>query len=115
MQADIAAVEDLYRRLIGAWNDRDAKAMAGLYTSRGAQVGFDGSAMETPASIESHLAPIFRDHPTARFIVKVRETRLIGTDAAILRAVAGMVKPDALDIIPDRNAIQTMVASRGDT
>ncbi|WP_199698795.1 SgcJ/EcaC family oxidoreductase [Aurantiacibacter zhengii] len=75
---------------------------------------FDGSTANGPDEIEAHLRPIFSDHPTARFIGKVREVRLVGEDTALLRAVAGIVPPDENHIKSDRNAIQTLVASKTD-
>jgi uncharacterized protein (TIGR02246 family) len=107
-----AAVEALYRQLLDAWNARDARGMASLYAPAGGQVGFDGSPANGPAEIENLLAPIFKDHPTARFIAKVREVRMLGADAALLRAVAGMVPPGKSDLLPERNAVQTLVAAR---
>ena len=112
MTNDLDGVEDLYRDLLDTWNRRDAKAMAALYGSKGSQVGFDGSTANGPAEIETLLKPIFADHPTARFVAKVREVRALGTGAALLRAVAGMIPPGKTEIMPERNAVQTLVASR---
>ena len=106
------AVRDLYEDLLDAWNRRDAKGMAALYAPSGGQVGFDGSTANRPKEIEALLTPIFADHPTARFVALVREVRAVGSDAALLRAVVGMIPPGKSDIMPDRNAIQTLVASR---
>jgi uncharacterized protein (TIGR02246 family) len=64
------------------------------------------------AQIEAHLAPIFRDHPTAAFIAKVREVRPLSAEVAVLRAVAGMVPPGQSDLNPALNTIQTLVAAR---
>lgn len=111
MSNTIQQVEILYHKLLEAWNARDASAMARLYAPHGGQVGFDGSVANGPAEIEALMAPIFRDHPTARFVAKIREVRSLGANAAILRAVAGMITPGKHDIMPERNAIQTLVAS----
>ena len=110
--SDREDVESLYRELLGAWNSRDARAMAGLYAAQGGQVGFDGSTANGPAEIEALLTPIFKDHPTARYVAKVREVRLLAPDVALLRGVAGMVPPGKKNLMPERNAIQTLVASR---
>lgn len=110
--SDSDAIESLYRRLLGAWNSRDAHAMASLYAPRGSQVGFDGGTANGPSEIEGLLAPIFKSHPTARYVAKVREVRMLGADVALLRGVAGMVPRDKQELMPERNAIQTMVASR---
>ena len=112
MTDSLDGVRALYEDLLDAWNRRDARAMAALYAPKGGQVGFDGSTANTPAEIEAMLAPIFADHPTARFVAKVREVRALGPDAALLRAVVGMIPPGKSDIIPERNAVQSLVASR---
>jgi uncharacterized protein (TIGR02246 family) len=114
MDDQLKNVARLYERLIDAWNGRDAAGMAALYAPKGSQVGFDGSIANGPGEIEALLKPIFADHPTARFVTRIRETRAIGPDTAMLRAVAGMIPPGGTDIMPERNAIQTLVASRDD-
>jgi uncharacterized protein (TIGR02246 family) len=107
-------IVSLHTALLDAWNRRDANAMAQLYADNGPQVGFDGSEMSTPPAIRAHLEPIFRDHPTARFVAKVREVRRIGDNTLLLRAVAGMVPPGQSKVKPEVNAIQTLVASKDD-
>ena len=112
MPDQLEQVRRLHADLLAAWNGRDSKAWAALFAEQGGQVGFDGSTANTPSEIERQLRPIFADHPTARYVAKVREVRSIGPDAALLRAVAGMVPPGKRHIMPERNAIQTLVASR---
>jgi uncharacterized protein (TIGR02246 family) len=102
----------LYEALINSWNNRDAKGMAGLYANGGGQIGFDGSQISGPADIEKHLAPIFRDHPTARFVFIVREVKLLGEAVGLVRAIAGMVPRDSSEINSSLNAVQTMLARK---
>jgi uncharacterized protein (TIGR02246 family) len=45
----------------------------------------------------------------------VRSVRRIGSDSALLRAVSGVVPAGQRDINPELNAIQSLVAQRGDT
>lgn len=74
------AVRDLYRRLLEAWNERDAERYGTLFADDGLMIGFDGS----PASgsgVTDHLRPIFKDHPTASFVAKVRSVRGAGSSA----------------------------------
>ena len=111
---DAEQIRSLHTALLDAWNRRDARGMAELFAENGSMVGFDGSQANAPAEILSHLDPIFRDHPTARFVAKVREVRTIGEGSALLRADAGMIPPGQSKIKPDRNAIQTLVASKRD-
>lgn len=103
-------INTLYQKLIQSWNKRDAKGMAELFTDQGIQIGFDGSKVIGEAEILSHLTPIFENHPTAPFVTKVKDIRAIGTDAAILQAIAGMIPPGKTDIEPSVNALQTLVA-----
>jgi uncharacterized protein (TIGR02246 family) len=104
-------VVDLYEQLLTAWNNRDADAFAALFTSDGAMVGFDGSQASGP-EIAAHLAPVFADHPTAAYVAKVRATRALGPDAALLRAIAGMVPPGQDALKPAVNAVHSLVAER---
>ncbi|MEJ0060926.1 MAG: SgcJ/EcaC family oxidoreductase [Terricaulis sp.] len=110
----IAELTALHAALLNAWNARDAAAMAGLYAEDGSQIGFDGSQADGRAEILNQLTPIFRDHPTARFVWKVREVRMLGEDVGLLRAVVGMVPPGKTEIKPEINAVQSLIASRSD-
>ncbi|HWB85072.1 MAG TPA: SgcJ/EcaC family oxidoreductase [Bryobacteraceae bacterium] len=105
-------VAHLYQDLLDAWNHRDARAMAALFSEDSTVIGFDGSTMNGPAEIEASLAPIFAHHPTAAYISKVRSIRVLTDDVAVLHAVVGMVPPGKADINPAVNAIQILVAIR---
>src|SRR5690606_19375621 len=76
----------------------------------GSVIGFDGSLMNGRAEIEATLGPIFADHPTATYVSKVREVRLLAPTVALLRAAVGMVPPGQSQINPAVNAIQSLVA-----
>lgn len=103
-------VRSLYARIIKGWNERNAKAMAAPFAKDGSMVGFDGSQVAGREGIVEHLSPIFASHPTAPYVTIVRSVRMMGTDAAVLRAIAGMVPPGKSDIEPALHAIQTVVA-----
>lgn len=113
--ADAAAeaARDLYERLIAAWNRRDAHGYATLFASDGAVIGFDGSQM-SGSQIEEQLTQIFKDHPTAAYVTKVREVRGLGSgdSAVVLRAIVGMVPPGQTELNPAVNAVQSMVAEK---
>jgi uncharacterized protein (TIGR02246 family) len=100
----------LYQELLDAWNNRDAAAYARLFSEEGNIIGFDGSTANGRAEIEGHLKPIFADHPTARYVSKVRDVRELSSGTALLRAVASMVPPGKDRLMAERNAIQTLVA-----
>jgi uncharacterized protein (TIGR02246 family) len=100
----------LYEQILIAWNQRDAAAMAAQFEEGGNLVGYDGSQADSRATIEDHLRPIFADHPTAAYVAKVREIRMLSSNVGILRAVVAMIPPDSEDVNPAGNTIQTLVA-----
>jgi uncharacterized protein (TIGR02246 family) len=103
-------IRRLYEQILLAWNQRDAPAMATYFEEEGNLVGFDGSQADSRAAIEDHLRPIFADHPTAAYVAKVREVRMLGSNVGILRAVVGTIPPGTDDLSPTGNTIQTLVA-----
>lgn len=100
----------LYQNLLDAWNNRNARGMADLFTEDGESIGFDGSQSIGRDEIFSHLKPIFEHHPTAKFVSKVKGVRFPASDVAILRAIAGMVPPGQSDINPKVNTHHTLIA-----
>jgi uncharacterized protein (TIGR02246 family) len=109
---DESAVRALYEALLSAWNERDAGGYADCFASDGHTVGFDGSQLDGRTEIEQSLSRIFMDHPTAAYVSKVRGIQFLSPDVALLRAVVGMVRAGRSDLIPDVNAVQSMVAVR---
>jgi uncharacterized protein (TIGR02246 family) len=107
------AVSGLYHQLLDSWNRHSADDFAACFTEDGSSVGFDGSEMNGRGEIQAALARIFADHVTAAYISIVREVRFLAPDVAMLRAVVGMIPPGKSDINPERNAIQSLVAVRG--
>lgn len=110
----ISEVQAIYNQLIEAWNNRNAHRMAELFTDSGESIGFDGSQSIGSEEIFSHLKPIFDSHPTAPYIIKVKDVRSLGSDAAILRAIAGMVPPGETAIKPELNTHQTLIVVKKD-
>jgi uncharacterized protein (TIGR02246 family) len=108
-------VHGIYQKLIDGWNNRDAQKMAEQFAEQGVQIGFDGSKVIGQEEILSHLKPIFEHHPTAPYVTKVKDIRPLGTDAAILQAIVGMIPPGKTDIEPTVNAHQTLVVVKKDT
>ncbi|HEX6305394.1 MAG TPA: SgcJ/EcaC family oxidoreductase [Anaerolineales bacterium] len=107
-------IKSLYQRLLDCWNQRTAEGYAELFSEDGNVVGFDGSQMNGRREIASELGRIFADHQIATYVAKVREVRFLTGEVAVLRAVVGMVPPGQNDINPAANAVQTLVAVRGE-
>jgi uncharacterized protein (TIGR02246 family) len=106
-------VRALYERLLEGWNQASADAFAAAFAEDGEVVGFDGSQIAGRAAIAAEMGRIFADHPTGRYVGKVRGIRSLAPDAAILRAVAGVVPDGRSDIEPALNSVQALVAQRG--
>lgn len=109
---DLDAVRGLYRRILDGWNARDGRAFADPFHDDGEAVGFDGTVHSGRDRIAARLGRIFAGRPTARYVAEVRDVRVVGPGAAVLRAVAGTVPPGASDLDPDANSVQTLTASR---
>lgn len=104
-------ITELYQRLINAWNKRDASGMAELFMDEGEMIGFDGSLASGNNGVFTHLEPIFASYPTPPFVSKIKDIRSLGSaNAAILRAIVGMVPPGREELEPSLNAHQTLVA-----
>jgi uncharacterized protein (TIGR02246 family) len=103
----------LYDGLLDAWNRQNAEQFARLFEDDAVVIGFDGSLMIGRDAILEELGRIFADHPTARYVAKVREVRVLADGVVLLRAVVGMVPPGASDINPTTNAHQTLIARGG--
>jgi uncharacterized protein (TIGR02246 family) len=108
--ATATAVQGLYKDLINSWNQYSAAGFSELFMDDGSLVGFDGSQVNGRQAIHDHLQGIFADHRPATFVFIIREVRAIAPTVAMLRAVVSMVPPDGSDIMPEVNAIQTMLA-----
>jgi len=105
-------VRELYRKLLEAWDKRNARDYAILFAPDAILVGFDGTQVFGQKNIGAHISQVFSHHQTARYVSIVRSVRAVTSEVAALSAVAGMVPPDKTDINPDVNAVQTMVAAR---
>ena len=112
IQTDAAAVEDLHGRILGAWNSQDAAAYAEQCTDAAVVIGFDGSEMHGRQEIADQLGAIFADHQVASYVRIVRGVRKVGDGVALLHALVGMVPPGGDDVMPDRNAVQLLLAVR---
>src|SRR5829696_9848681 len=108
MNAEEAA-RRLYGQLIDGWNAHDAQEMADAIAPDGLVVGFDGSQMLGADAVAAELGAVFADHETASYVTKVRSVTELGSDAALLHAVSGMVPPGGSELMEERNQIQTVV------
>lgn len=109
-----ASVRALYERVLEGWNRASAEAFAASFAEDGEVVGFDGSETRGRSAIAEEMGRIFADHATGRYVGKVRSVRALGSAAALLRAVAGVVPAGRSELEPSLNAVQTVVAEERD-
>jgi uncharacterized protein (TIGR02246 family) len=107
------AARDLYRRMLDAWNARDADGYGALFAPDATVIGFDGSQVDGAHTAE-HVGSVFADHATAAYVAKVREVRSLAPDVVLLRAIVGMVPPGQDALNPKTNAVQTVLAAQRD-
>jgi uncharacterized protein (TIGR02246 family) len=107
---DEKAISALYHQMLEGWNRRDAEAFAAGFLDDGVVIGFDGSQHLERAQLISDLTRIFADHPTGRYVARIKDVRLLTPEVGVLRAAVGMVPTGRSDIEPKLNTIQSVVA-----
>lgn len=107
---ELNEIKALYQKLIQAWNNRNAQEMADQFTAQGELIGFDGSQVIGRDNIFAHVQPIFANHPTPPFTSIVKDMRQLGTGVVRLRAIVGMIPPGKMELDPQLNAHQTLIA-----
>jgi uncharacterized protein (TIGR02246 family) len=113
--ADEAAVRDLYRRLLDGWNEGSGSAFAAPFAEDGDLVAFDGTHFEGREEISAFHQELFdRWMKGTRLVGEVRDVRFLGPDAAVVHAVGGTVMRGKTEPSPERDSIQTLVATRED-
>jgi len=105
-------VREIYRQLLQAWDKRNARDYALLFTADGYIVGFDGSQVSGQNEIGAHVTKVFSHHQTGRYTSIVRSVSSLTPDVAMLTAVVGTVPARKEELEPALNAVQTMIAVR---
>jgi uncharacterized protein (TIGR02246 family) len=107
-------VRALYERILEGWNKASGDDFASPFAEDGEVIGFDGSQNKGRAVIAEEMNKIFSDHATGRYIGKVRSVRFLGPQAALLRAVAGIVPAGESELDPKFNSVQALVAEHAE-
>jgi uncharacterized protein (TIGR02246 family) len=110
---DEAAVRDVYRQLMDAWNQGSGAAMAAVFTADGHLIGFDGTHLEGREEIAPFHQRLFDKWlKGSRLVGQVTDVRFLGPDTAVLHAVGGTVLRGKRAPAPERDSIQTLVVTR---
>jgi uncharacterized protein (TIGR02246 family) len=112
---DEAAVRDVYQQFMEAWNRGSGTALAQVFTQDGDLVGFDGTHLKGRRDIAQFHQRLFdRWLKGSRLVGKVIDVRFLAADVALIHAVGGTVLRGRRSPAPERDSIQTLVATRDD-
>jgi uncharacterized protein (TIGR02246 family) len=111
--ADEAAVRVLYRELMEGWNRGSGEAFAAVFTDDGDLVGFDGTHLKGRAEIATFHQELFdKWMKGTRLVGQVKDVRFLSSDVALMHTVGSTVMRGKTEPAPERDSIQTLVATR---
>ncbi len=91
------AVRESAAAFAKAFNEGDAKAVAGFWTTDGEYASEDGLVVRGRDSIEKAYTQFFRQHPQARIEAEISEIRLLGRFVAQEQGHLKLFLPDATE------------------
>jgi uncharacterized protein (TIGR02246 family) len=113
--ADEAAVRDLYRQFMEAWNRGSGADLAAVFTEDGHLVAFDGTHFCGRQEIAPFHQELFDKWlKGTRLVGRVEDVQFLAPDVALMHAVGGTVMRGKSEPAPERDSIQTLVARRQD-
>ena len=111
--ADESAVRGLYQQLMDGWNRGSGDAFAAVFTQDGDLVAFDGTHFNGRKEIAPFHQQLFDKWlKGTRLVGQVKDVRFLSPDVAVMHAVGGTVMPGKTEPSPERDSIQTLVATR---
>jgi uncharacterized protein (TIGR02246 family) len=111
--ADEAAVRALYQQLMDGWNQGSGDAFAAVFTEDGDLIGFDGTHFKGRQEIAPFHQRLFDKWlKGSRLVGEVKDVRFLSPDVALMHAVGGTVMRGKSEPVPERDSIQTLVATR---
>jgi uncharacterized protein (TIGR02246 family) len=110
---DEAAVRALYQELMDGWNQGSGDAFAAVFTEDGDLIGFDGTHFKGRQEIAPFHQRLFDKWlKGSRLVGQVKDVRFLSPDVALMHAVGGTVMRGKSEPTPERDSIQTLVATR---
>jgi uncharacterized protein (TIGR02246 family) len=111
--ADEVAVRGLYQRLMDGWNRGSGDGFAAVFTEDGDLVAFDGTHFKGRKEIAPFHQQLFdKWMKGTRLIGQVEDVRFLSPDVAVMHAVGRTVMRGKTEPSPERDSIQTLVATR---
>jgi uncharacterized protein (TIGR02246 family) len=114
--AEEAAVRALYQQLMAGWNQGSGEAFAAVFTEDGDLIGFDGTHFKGRQEIAPFHQQLFDKWlKGSRLVGEVKDVRFLSPDVALMHAVGGTVMRGKSEPVPERDSIQTLVATHQDS
>ncbi len=111
--ADEEAVRDLYGELMDGWNRGSGEDFAAVFAEDGDLVAFDGTHFEGRAQIAPFHQELFdKWMKGTRLVGRVKDVRFLSPDVALMHAVGSTIMRGKSVPSPERDSIQTLVATR---
>jgi uncharacterized protein (TIGR02246 family) len=111
--ADEAAVRGLYQRLMDGWNRGSGDAFAAVFTEDGDLVAFDGTHFKGRKEIAPFHQQLFdKWMKGTRLVGQVEHVRFLSPDVALMHAVGGTIMRGKTEPPPERDSVQTLIATR---
>lgn len=111
--ADEAAIRGLHGQVLAGWNEASGDAFAAPFSDDADFVGFDGSVTRGRKRIAGAHQELFDKWLKGTRLVEERTTvRFLGGDVALVVSVGGTVMRGKSEPAPERDSIQTLVATR---
>lgn len=111
--ADEAAVRGLYQQLIDGWNRGSGAGFAAAFAEDGDLVAFDGTHFEGREEIAPFHQQLFdKWMKGTRLVGQVQDVRFLSPDVALVHAVGSTIMNGKHEPSPERDSIQTLVATR---
>ncbi len=113
--ADEAAVRGLYQELMDGWNRGSGEDFAAVFTDDGDLIAFDGTHFKGREEIVPFHQQLFDKWlKGTRLVGKINDVRFLSPDVAVMHAVGSTVMRGKDEPSPERDSIQTLVATRRD-
>ena len=113
--ADEAALRALYQQLMDGWNQGSGDAFAAGFTEDGDLGGFDGTHFKGRQEIAPFHQQLFDKWlKGSRLVGEVKDVRFLSPDVVLMHALGGTVMRGKSEPVPERDSIQTLVATRQD-
>ncbi len=110
---DEAAIRDLYTELMDAWNKGSGEAFAATFDENGDLIGFDGTHFKGRKEIAPFHQQLFETYlKGTRLVGQVTSVRFLSPDVALMHALGGTVMRGKSRPSPERDSIQTLVATK---